>query len=148
MPPDPYITSSSSSSEYSLDIDDVSTVPLNTVNTSNYTFKKYKCTHKEYYVNYYIDTTSSNTIKKIIIFGHYRNEDIKLPLSGWFHRCLYCNAITGRDMFYIKYNYIDIYIHYCNKCSYNIKKNSKTILPELETDIKAVVHEIQENAFL
>ena len=58
--------------------------------------------------------------KNLIFYENYKPE--KLPLKGWFQKCLKCGTITGQ-----LYNYGDtdtgkLYIRMCERCSNNFDK--------------------------
>jgi len=163
--PSSSITDESDYSSSLNEIDTICSVNHNSRNTDNnfnsiynsprYVFRKYKCSHKQFYVNYYIDEKDSSKIYKIIIFNHYGEDNAKLPLKGWIHHCLHCNTITGRYAKYITRNHIDICIQLCNKCKHNVtysyNKNIQNVLKlddNLEYDIQKILQEIKENTFL
>lgn len=109
---------------------------------SQYTIKKYKTNYEQYFITYFYCNHETLQKKKIvIIFDHYGQENIKLPIKGWFHKCLYCMAITGNTFFINqkKYTDTDVYIHLCRNCTYRIHSKNLNIHKDLLLDINKVL---------
>ena len=159
--PSHILSSSESSSEQPIVINSKPDEP-ECVEPRVFIFKKYKTHYKQYYFNFCFHSTNSTdstdsttnidninsmcnidstyTINKIVIFDHYSSENHKFPVRGWLHHCLYCDCVTGRDVFYMTYNNYNIYIVLCDTC--NIRNNNSTSfqkLYEIDSDIYEIL---------
>lgn len=55
-----------------------------------------------------------------LIYEHKKNQP-SLPMNGWFHNCLFCNAITSNEEEF-DYDKLNIKLLTCYNCEKNLEK--------------------------
>ena len=115
------------------------------IDNNNICIEKYKTNYGNFYICTHVyNEDIDDKQNKTIIFDHYRKENYKLPIKGWFHKCLWCSCITGNSMFYTRHNNIRIYIHICGNCVYLFNQNEKNIDSMLKKDLENVLKNIDK----
>ena len=118
------------------------------ISTDHLQIKKYKSDYDNFYTCEYVyNNVTTHLNNKTIIFDHYRQDDNKLPIKGWFHRCLHCNTITGNSEYYGNYQKYTIYIQSCRQCVYrHIHMNKKKSI-YVTKDIQNVLQDMNHKMF-